>query len=88
VSRRKPRRWPNIVRLTSISLPNFAKRNKFVRAGAEPMTIKGRLKTTDYARPNRGIDYPDGRQFRQEGYDLNMLKYVLFCILTLCVGVV
>lgn len=37
--------------------------SKFVRAGAEPMTIKVWLKTHDYARPNRGIDYPDGRKF-------------------------
>ena len=55
-------------------------------AGAEPMTIKGWLKTSDYARPNRGIDYPDrGLLYNQltlvllEGEQLT-LKTLIKCL--------
>lgn len=41
--------------------PTLNNPTKFVRAGAEPMTTKGGHMTSDCARPNRGIDYPDGR---------------------------
>ena len=55
----------------------------FPRAGAEPTTIKGRLKTADYARPNRRIDYSDGGlNFYQQldlGEDMNT-QAVLFII--------